>query len=96
MTNEYQRGTVEFVAVPVTANVTLGTQAVKIAISRGDTHTWLNAIWIGSSGTTRTARTTGAITFDATTYPASSYGVFVKVTDDPEVPIIRAGTLTIS
>lgn len=96
MTNDYPRGSVEFVSATATANVTLGTQVVKIAISRGDSHTWLDAIWTGNSGTTRVARTNGPVTFDATTYPASVYGVYVKVTDDPEVPIIHAGDLTIS
>jgi hypothetical protein len=96
VTNNYPRGTVEFVSATVTADVTLNAQTVKIAISRGDTHTWLDAIWVGASGTTRKARTQSPITFDATTYPASTYGVYVKVTDDPEVPVIRAGNLTIS
>lgn len=94
--NNYERGTVEFVSATAAADVTLGTQTVKLAISRGDEHTWLDAMWMGSSGTTRKARTVSPITFDDATYPYSTYGVYVKVTDDPEVPVIRAGSLTIT
>lgn len=95
--NDYPRGTTEFVKATVTSGgTTLDTQVVKIALSRSDDHTWLDAHWIGDAGTTRSARTDSPVIFSDAGYPARSYGVFVKVTDDPEVPIIHVGTITIS
>lgn len=93
--NHYPRGTSEFVKATVTSDVTLDDQTVKIAISRGDDHTWLDAHWLGDAGTTRKVRTDSPVTFSTENYPALTYTVFVKVTDDPEAPIIRVGTATI-
>jgi hypothetical protein len=96
VTSTYPRGTVEYVKATVTADVAL-TMTVQIALTNsGSTHTWLPAEWTGSSGTMRTARTSSAVTFDVATYPKSTYQVYVKLTDAPEAPIIRAGQITIS
>lgn len=89
------RDSVEYVKVPVTADVSL-TMTVAIAITApGGTPSWIASEWEGTAGTTRTARTTAAVTFSAANYPLTSYIVRVKLTDSPEVPIVKAGTLHI-
>jgi len=81
-------GTVEYVNAPVTASVDLDTQAVTISID-GKT-TWLPAGWIGDPGPTRTARTTTPVT-----WTAGYHHVYVKVTDSPEIPIMKAGKIIV-
>jgi hypothetical protein len=87
-------GSVEYLEASVTADVSL-TMVVAIAITKGSgTHTWLAAGWTGAADTTRTARTTSA--FDTGTLTRGQYGLYVKLTDSPEVPIIKAGEVSIS
>lgn len=94
MTLELPRGTTEFVSAEVTADVTLD-MTVDIALSLGTSHVWLPALWVGSSGTTRTCRTVDPVTFDDD-YPAGGYAVYVRLTDNPEIPYIRAGFIAIT
>lgn len=91
------RDSVEYVKATVTADVTLdATVTVAIAITApGGTPSWLAAEWTGDESTTRTARTTSAVTFSTANYPLSGYIVRVKLTDSPETPIVNAGSLTI-
>lgn len=90
MTLEFPRGTTEYVVVEVTADETLD-MTVAISITTNSTHTWLPAQWVGSAGTTRECRTVDPVEFDSTDYPAGGYAIYVKLTDNPEVPFIRAG-----
>lgn len=83
-------GSVEYVSVTVTADVTLDTQPVAISLDHGTT--WLTAGWQGSAGTTRSARTASPVTFTE----RDNLPVHVRVTDTPEIPIIRAGTLNVT
>lgn len=83
------QGTVEYVKTPVTSDVTLDAQIVTISID--GKATWLPAVWTGSPGTQRTARTSSPVTFDTTGYRH----VFVKVTDTPEIPIMYAGRIKV-
>ena len=88
----FRAGSVEYLTVTVTADVELGAQPVSLSMNDGVT--WLPCEWVGAAGTTRKARTVDPVTFTAGT--RSNIGVLVKITDEPEVPIVRAGSLTIS
>lgn len=92
------RGSEEYVKARVVADVTLDvTVGVEISLSTGNpaAHVWLPAVWTGTESTTRIARTSSAVEFDET-YPDKTYSVYVRLTDSPEAPILRAGTLTIN
>lgn len=97
------RGSVEYVTATVTLTnppgAVLGAQAVAISIRPDDdtTHVWLPATWVGATpAATRQARTTSPVTFDTAGYPARTYWVFVRLVDNPETPILQAGTITIT
>lgn len=93
---EIPRGSAEYVKAVVTADVNLS-MTVEMALTKtGAAHTWLPAEWTGSVGLTRTARTTAAQTFSTANYPASSYQVYVRLTDTPELPIVKAGTVKVT
>lgn len=89
--NSYPRGSEEYLAVTVTADVTLTTQPVAVSLDRGAT--WLDCTWQGSAGTTRTARTDDPVVWDVPL--RKNDGVLVRVTDNPETPLIRAGSFAI-
>lgn len=92
-TPTYIDGSIEYLTVTVTADVPLDAQPVAVSLDRGTT--WLPCVWVGDPGTTRKARTTTPVTFDnAGAFRTPS--VLVRVTDNPEVPIIRAGSLHIA
>lgn len=93
----YIDGSVEYLTVTVTADVELVDQPIEISIDRGET--WLPAVWQGDPGTTRKARTVAPVAFDAppaSNMRPSSHTVWVRVTDNPEVPIVSAGSFQIS
>ncbi len=92
MTISIPEGSVEYLNVDITADVTLDTQPVSVAVSRSTpTGTdWQAAEWAGTAGTTRTAR----VLYTADT--PGLYAVWARITDNPETPIIRAGTLSVS
>lgn len=83
---------IEYVKVPVTANVVLGSQAVHMAIvstnlepTSGD---WKTAGWDGSSvrilvGPGQTISLTAR----------TDYVVWVKIAASPETPVLKSGTL---
>lgn len=91
-------GTTEYITVPISSAVTLDTQPVAIAFHRAEDedgdwiYDWLNATWIGTAGTTRLAQL--LLTPSNTPIPGS-HPIFVKVTDNPEIPVILAGTLEV-
>ena len=84
-------GSVEYLFADVSADQTLISQPVEIGLGTSlTTVTWSTASWIGDVGTTRTAR----ILLDGT-LTAGRYLIFVRITDDPETPIVKAGVLTL-
>jgi hypothetical protein len=94
-------GSVEFLSVWVDTDgvATLSSQPVAIALTPlrsdpDDDTTWRGASWAGSAATARSA----AILIGPGTsheIDAGKYEVWVKVTDNPETPIVHAGRLTI-
>lgn len=82
------QGTVEYLDVTLTADVNL-TGTVEFSLDRGAT--WLTAAWIGSAGTTRTAR----YLLTTATLHKTNYAVWVRLSDSPEVPILAAGSLLV-
>lgn len=89
-TRQILRGSTEYLEVTVTSTITLDAQPVAFSFDR---ETWLPAEWTGTAGTTRTAR---ALVSDANLpQPRSVTPVYVRVTDNPEAPVINAGTLSI-
>ena len=88
----YVAGSVEYLTVTVTADVTLGSQPVALSLDRGVT--WLPATWQGDPGTTRQARTDEPVTFTRPS-PYRDTPVLVRVTDNPEVPLIAAGSYAV-
>ncbi len=87
----YVLGSVEYIWVTVTANVSLGTQPV--AVSLNDGATWLPCTWRGTAGTTRKAQTDSPVVFN--TALRGSNRVLVRITDTTETPIVSAGNVTV-
>lgn len=84
-------GTVEYLDIPITADTELTTQPV--AISLDDATTWLTATWTGDAGATRTASV--LLGADNPLPAVGQYRILVKITDNPEAPIIDAGRLQV-
>jgi len=83
------RGSIEYLEVQIEADVELNVQAVRFTFDRV---TFFDAEWAGDPGTTRTAR----LLLDDSMLPdAITTPVFVTITDNPETPLIPAGTLTV-
>lgn len=88
---EIVQGSVEYLFADVTADRTLDSQPVGIAIDTStDGAVFADATWIGEAGLTRTCR----LLLDGT-LNVGKYGVWVKITDSPEIPIIKAGSLRV-
>lgn len=90
------RGSVDYVDATVTADDTIdNTVEVEIAITRepAEDATWLPAAWVDSAGLRRKARTVDVIAFTDAAFLYDSYTVYVRATDSPEAPILRAGTI---
>jgi hypothetical protein len=92
------RDSVEFVKARVTADQTLSDSVgVELSLTPiGGVHTWLAGEWEGTEDTTRIARTSSEVTFSSANYAARTYRVFLRLTDNPETPILDAGTLRIT
>lgn len=85
------RGTVEYVSAVVTADdVILNDQPVEMSFD--DRETWKTAEWVGTPGSTRSCR---VLANDDDIPRRRETPVFVRITDNPEVPVILAGTLFI-
>lgn len=84
------RGTTEYLKVELTADVTLDAQPVDFSLDNGET--WLAATGLGAAATTRTYQ---HLLLPAEQPASSTVDVLVRITDNPEIPIINAGTLTI-
>jgi hypothetical protein len=88
----------EYLKVSVTADVTLSAQTVDIAViparGRPTAPDWKPAAWTGSPGTTRTAMLLiGPGTSNVVAL--GEYDVWVRATDNPEIPTDPAGRLTV-
>lgn len=82
-------GTVEYLDLVVTADVDLD-QDVEITFDR---ETWIPAAWAGDVGTTRTAQ---VLLGDAVPLPAKgAHKVYLRFTDNPEIPVVLAGTVVV-
>jgi hypothetical protein len=88
----------EYVKVTITSDVTLGAQPVEFAfLATGDPDadtTWHTASWAGDAGTTRAARLLAGP--GAVELAAGWWTLWVRVTDDPEIPVREAGPLKIT
>lgn len=90
----------EYLHGPVTASATLDTQTVEVAFVTpasavpSDATSWITATWEGGAATTRTWRVLIG-PGSAAPLAAGSYGVWVRITDTPEVPIRKHDILTI-
>lgn len=90
-TRPWPRGTVEYLEAEIIANVEIADdEPVEFTFDRQTFHT---GAWIGDAATTRVCR----VLVDDTMLPdgAQTVDVFVRVTDDPEVPLIPQGSLQI-
>lgn len=82
-------GSSEYLKAPITADVELDAQTVQLSKDGGTS--WLAAEWVGDAGTTRTARTSSPVA-----WTRGTYHVYAKLTDSPEVPIVKCGTVIVS
>lgn len=92
-TRTLYRGTVEYIGGTATADDVL-TDDDTIAVSF-DRTTWMDAEWVGAEGVSREWR---ILLGDTNPLPTvdGSFEVFLRITDNPEVPVIKAGDLTIA
>ena len=86
------RDSFEYLDIPITASVPLDDQTVEIALARSTAarteDDWQPATWQGEVGTTRVAR------LEPFTAPGrGTFLIFARVTDSPEIPVIRAGRI---
>lgn len=82
-------GSVEYLDIEVECDFTLDAQPVAISFDRTE---WLTAAWVGAAGTARTAR----LLLNADNMPAKGWHqTYVKVTDNPEIPVIETGVLEV-
>lgn len=91
VTRTMYTGTIEYLTVTVVADVSLdNSDAVAISFDRV---TWLTATWLGSAGMTRQCQVLLGAGNALPTKPSQT--VYVRVTDNPEAPVLNAGTLII-
>ena len=67
--------------------------AAGVEVSVGHPYVWVPAQWedSGAASRSRAFRTTAPVTFTAT----GRSDIFVRLTDTPEAPIIKAGTIVV-
>ena len=91
------RDSVEYLKFTLTdrdgANITADTVQVALRAD-GDTSalTWVGCTFVSGS----TWRTTTAITWSTANYPGTYYFVYAKLSDSPEVPQAKIGTVSIT
>lgn len=91
------RGTTEYLKYLVEADVELDAQPVYFTFDRDDPDAFITAEWAGSDVEVagRHKRVARALVDDSE-LPASGYAqVFIKVTDNPEIPLIAAGPINV-
>lgn len=82
------RGSTEYLSYQVTADVDLEDD-IPIAITF-DRDTFITATWIGTVGHTRTCQ---ALLDDTQIPSAVTTRVYLRLTDNPEIPLIPAGSI---
>lgn len=95
---EWPRGTTDYLEGTAYANVDLAAQPVAATFDRV---TFIACSWTGSSTYnpaeefpySRTWRTTQVVT-DADLPAGITYEVFIRITDNPEISYVEAGTIT--
>lgn len=85
------RGSTEYLKATLTSDVTLDGQTVEFSVDDGTT--WLPATAVGPPGTTRTYQHLLLPASQPT--PGVMVEVLVRITDNPEIPIIDSGSLLI-
>ena len=85
-----QRGTTEYLDVLVRSDVDLGNQTVEVSFNKTD---WFPAEWTGTAGLERKVQ----VLVDDSRLPANvnQATVYIRVTDEPEIPILAAGAVQI-
>lgn len=86
-------GATEYIEATITADVTLDTETVAMSIDGGAT--WLAASWLGSSGTTRGARTNSPVVVSSIFPIAGVYPLLAKVGDGTETTIVSCGGVAV-
>lgn len=86
------KGSKEYLYADLTADVVLDNQPVEFGIAANvDAVTaWMQGAWMGDPGETRSAR----VLLDGS-LAVGQYGVWVRITDTPEIPIVALGKLKI-
>lgn len=89
-------GATPYVSGPITARVDLVNQPVAISF---DDVTWLTATWTGTSvnngNGTYTRRAHVLVDVNATFTEKGFYPVLCRVTDNPEIAVIRIGAVRV-
>lgn len=84
-------GTVQYLRATLSADDVLVDQTVEFSFDR---QTWYPGTWAGSQGTTRVAEI--LLGQDLPTPQAGRiYEVFVRLTDNPQIPIMSAGLVQV-
>lgn len=85
-------GTVQYLRANLTANDVLDAQPVEFSLDRT---TWYAGLWAGDPGTTRTAEILLGGPDFPTPQAGRTYEIFVRITDNPEIPIMSVGLVQI-
>lgn len=85
----------QYLTASITADVTLDDQVVALALMADSTGSpgaddWTTATWVGDAGTTRSARILVGPGGDFTP-SVGGYTVYGRVTNDPEIPVMKVG-----
>lgn len=87
-----QRETTEYVRVDWVSDETLESQVVEISVTLAGARptAWQAGVWEGAPATERTARTDMPVVLGA-----GRYDVYSRLTDSPEIPVLRAYVLVV-
>lgn len=89
----------EYARVRLTADVELGTQVVELAFLASSTAEpeagdWETATWLGDAGTTRHAGV--LVGPGALVLAEGTYWIWWRIADTPEIPVRKAGRITVT
>ena len=91
-TRTFYLGSKEYLVLTVTANVDLD-QAAQITFNRKD---WYDTDWLGLLDTTRQLRYLLDLTPSGLDLSQGVHTVFIRLTDTPEIPYIKAGQIKVA
>lgn len=92
----WTRGSTEYLKYKITADVALDAQPVYFTFNRTD---FLPAEWTGSDTETSPGvheRVARRLITDADLPDGFAAEVWIRITDSPEIPLVSAGSITIS